>query len=76
MSEVDQTEHAEDERQPDSSKREVVAGDDSVERHLPELPPPFYAAEHQGGRDKHADQGRPRMLTQTPYDPVSRRFGG
>ena len=59
--EVDEPEDAEDQRQPDRAEREVVAGDDPVDRRLRDLPPSLEEPEDDGDGDENPAERRQRM---------------
>ncbi len=60
--EVDEPEHAEDERQPDRAEREVVARDNAVDRCLGDLPPALHEPEDDADGDEAPTQRRQRVV--------------
>ena len=76
MREVDESEDAEDERQPDRAERKVVAGDDAVDRHLPELPPSLGHAQDESGPREQNQHDETRPAPHTIHERRAGWFGG
>ena len=75
MREVDESKDREDQRQSHRAESEVVAGDDAVDRYLPELLPPLCDPERKTGAQQQSDEDEPRMSTDVVDRAVARGSG-